>query len=103
MSALPPKADMVQHDDVRFVPEADFTQCSINCNDEGTCDEWGPEHRTAERPSSAWRFPRGRVLCQGVQNRPIKGREFIFQPAAECLDLRAIAAALRAHEMVGAA
>src|SRR6516162_6657268 len=72
-------------------------KCSINCNDEG------PEHRTTERPSSAWRFPRGRVLCHGVQNRPIKGREFIFQPAAECLDLRAIAAALRTHEVVGAA
>ena len=60
----------------------------------------GAEHRTAE-PSA--RFPRGRVLCQGVQNRPIKGREFIFQPAPECLDLRAMAAALGAHEVVGAA
>ena len=29
MSALPPKADMVQHDrDVRFVPKADITRCS---------------------------------------------------------------------------
>src|SRR5215472_3367072 len=57
----------------------------------------------SERLSSAWRFPRGRVLCQDVQNRPIKGREFIFQPAAERLDLRAIAAALGTHEVVGAA
>src|SRR5262249_61765764 len=78
-------------------------QCSISSNDEGTRDEGGAEHRTVERPSSAWRFPGGRVLCHGVQNRPIKGREFIFQPAAECLDLRAIAAALGTNEMVGAA
>jgi len=29
MSALPPKADIVQHDrDVRFVPKADIMQCS---------------------------------------------------------------------------
>jgi hypothetical protein len=29
MSALPPKADMVQHDrDVRFVPKADIRHCS---------------------------------------------------------------------------
>ena len=29
MSALPPKADMVQHDrDVRFVPKADISHCS---------------------------------------------------------------------------
>src|SRR5579872_2216810 len=94
MSAVRPPT--TEHGDSKTMRRARsrHMQCSINCNGERAM-------RGAERPPSAWRFPRGRVLCQG--GRPIKGREFIFQPAAECLDLRAIAAALGTHEVVGAA
>jgi hypothetical protein len=46
-------------------------QCRRHCQAAGLCGN----RRVA---FSDWRLPRGSVLCQGVQNRPIKGREFLF-------------------------
>src|SRR6516225_8806173 len=43
MSALPPKADIALHrSECPLCAKSRPMQCSINCNDEGTCDEGGP-------------------------------------------------------------
>jgi hypothetical protein len=69
MSALPPKADMVQHNrDIRFVPEADMVDQSLGAN-AILVDRLRRQNEFKHRTSFLVR-PRRKLTAMTVDNHP---------------------------------
>jgi hypothetical protein len=70
MSALPPKADIVEHDrHVRFVPKADIGSNSTNLR---PLPRGGGKRRVGISLGGV-RTPKSKSVCNGLGNRPFAG------------------------------